>query len=204
MNKDVRTGKLYKNHSHSPGECLSGWRSCFSIIKMIILSWTERSGLLTWQVSWPQLTSMWPPLQSPPKSLLSNDLFSTVPQRECFHFPKTQENPRTKGSVPWRIILFTCQSLKYKKASICFSCLPQKYPALTFFSQSSWKVTFMLRQTRHTPFPPFFLLLGSEHHAGDEADLPGSRRKQWHRTPVLLPRKSHGQRSLVCCSPWGH
>ena len=22
-------------------------------------------------------------------------------------------------------------------------------------------------------------------------------------TPVLLPRKSHGQRSLVDCSPWG-
>ena len=29
-------------------------------------------------------------------------------------------------------------------------------------------------------------------------------RRQWHPTPVLLPRKSHGQRSLVGCSPWGH
>ena len=27
--------------------------------------------------------------------------------------------------------------------------------------------------------------------------------RQWHPTPVLLPRKSHGQRSLVGCSPWG-
>ena len=27
---------------------------------------------------------------------------------------------------------------------------------------------------------------------------------QWHPTPVLLPGKSHGQRSLVGCSPWGH
>ena len=26
---------------------------------------------------------------------------------------------------------------------------------------------------------------------------------QWHPTPVLLPRKSHGRRSLVSCSPWG-
>ena len=25
----------------------------------------------------------------------------------------------------------------------------------------------------------------------------------WQATPVLLPRKSHGQRSLVGCSPWG-
>ena len=30
-----------------------------------------------------------------------------------------------------------------------------------------------------------------------------SRRRQWHPTPVLLPGKSHGQRSLVGCSPWG-
>ena len=28
-------------------------------------------------------------------------------------------------------------------------------------------------------------------------------RRQWHPTPVLLPGKSHGQRSLVRCSPWG-
>ena len=29
------------------------------------------------------------------------------------------------------------------------------------------------------------------------------QRRQWHPTPVLLPGKSHGQRSLVGCSPWG-
>ena len=29
------------------------------------------------------------------------------------------------------------------------------------------------------------------------------RRRQWHPTPVLLPGKSHGQRSLEGCSPWG-
>ena len=38
-------------------------------------------------------------------------------------------------------------------------------------------------------------------------DLQPSReyiwRRQWHPTPVLLPGKSHGWRSLVGCSPWG-
>ena len=38
-------------------------------------------------------------------------------------------------------------------------------------------------------------------------NLPASskalRRRQWHPTPVLLPGKSHGRRSLVGCSPWG-
>ena len=29
------------------------------------------------------------------------------------------------------------------------------------------------------------------------------RARQWHPTPVLLPGKSHGRRSLVGCSPWG-
>ena len=31
-----------------------------------------------------------------------------------------------------------------------------------------------------------------------------SQRRQWHPTPVLLLGKSHGWRSLVGCSPWGH
>ena len=31
-----------------------------------------------------------------------------------------------------------------------------------------------------------------------------SRRRRGHPTPVLLPGKSHGWRSLVGCSPWGH
>ena len=29
-------------------------------------------------------------------------------------------------------------------------------------------------------------------------------RRQWHPTPVLLPGKSHGWKSLVGYSPWGH
>ena len=30
-----------------------------------------------------------------------------------------------------------------------------------------------------------------------------TQRRQWHPTPVLLPGKSYGWRSLVGCSPWG-
>ena len=30
-----------------------------------------------------------------------------------------------------------------------------------------------------------------------------SRRRRWHPTPVLLPGKPHGRRSLEGCSPWG-
>ena len=29
-------------------------------------------------------------------------------------------------------------------------------------------------------------------------------RRKWQSTPGFLPGKSHGRRSLVGCSPWGH
>ena len=34
--------------------------------------------------------------------------------------------------------------------------------------------------------------------------IEATRRRPWHHTPVLLPGKSHGRRSLVGCCPWGH
>ena len=49
-------------------------------------------------------------------------------------------------------------------------------------------------------------------HAGDAVfDQEDGRwvrkvplRKKWQLTPVFLPGKSHGQRSLADYSPWGH
>ena len=45
-------------------------------------------------------------------------------------------------------------------------------------------------------------------NAGDLNSIPGSgrfpRRRKWQPTPVFLPGKSHGQRSLAGYSPWGH
>ena len=44
--------------------------------------------------------------------------------------------------------------------------------------------------------------------AGDEGSVPRRRnipwRRKWQHIPVFLPDKSHGQRSLVGYSPWGH
>ena len=45
-------------------------------------------------------------------------------------------------------------------------------------------------------------------NAGDVSSIPGSGkipwRRRWQPTPVFLPGKFHGQRSLVGHSPWGH
>ena len=38
---------------------------------------------------------------------------------------------------------------------------------------------------------------------GDMGSISGSRRRKWQPIPVFLPKKSHGQRSLAGCSPWG-
>ena len=55
----------------------------------------------------------------------------------------------------------------------------------------------------------------STYNAGDLGLIPVSGRspgggnghpfwrRKWQSTPVLLPRKSHGQRSLAGCNPWG-
>ena len=45
---------------------------------------------------------------------------------------------------------------------------------------------------------------GKEVHKGGDICIPmaDSQRRQWHPIPVLLPGKSHGQRSLVGCSSW--
>ena len=45
-------------------------------------------------------------------------------------------------------------------------------------------------------------------NAEDLGSIPGSRifpwRREWLPTPISLPGKSHGQKSLVGCSPWNH
>ena len=48
-------------------------------------------------------------------------------------------------------------------------------------------------------------------NAGDVGSVPGLEippkipwKRKWQPTPVFLPGKSHGQRSLVDYSPWGH
>ena len=48
-----------------------------------------------------------------------------------------------------------------------------------------------------SPISPYLL------NAGQYWDGLPFPLRQWHPTPVLLPGESHGQRSLVGCSPWG-
>ena len=49
--------------------------------------------------------------------------------------------------------------------------------------------------------PKFAMRISKEHKFITVSGI--GRRRQWHPTPVLLPGKSHGWRSLEGCSPWG-
>jgi len=56
-------------------------------------------------------------------------------------------------------------------------------------------------------FPPREIILSNQDVDHITNTLAGSSSigwQQWHPIPVLLPGKSHGWRSLVGCSPWGH
>ena len=48
----------------------------------------------------------------------------------------------------------------------------------------------------------------SAYDVGDPGSIPASGRSpgegKWQPTPVFLPGESHGGRSLVGYSPWGH
>ena len=76
-------------------------------------------------------------------------------------------------------------------------CPSNEHPGLIFFSMD-WLDLLTVQGTLKS-------LL--QHHSSKASILWCSaffRRKQWYPTPVLLPGKSHGWRSLVGRSPWGH
>ena len=52
---------------------------------------------------------------------------------------------------------------------------------------------------------PWCLSSNPPANSGDVGSIPGSERSPGEGpTPVFLPRKSHGQRRLEGCLPWGH
>ena len=81
-----------------------------------------------------------------------------------------------------------------------------------FFQQRMYQITLLPTVYKCSLSSTFLLLIffsgHSERcevisHCGFYLHLPSDWRRWWHPTPVLLPGKSHGRRSLVGCSPWG-
>ena len=70
---------------------------------------------------------------------------------------------------------------------ICYINKQHGYSTKKILVQCSWITKELIKENTRLKFPSLKL-----------------RRRQWQPTPVLLPGKSHGQRSLVGWSSWGH
>ena len=80
---------------------------------------------------------------------------------------------------------------------------------ISFFSESrywqKWTWNNIKRRVWNQTENNLWLLHSSTWHQSYlKGDSVFPRRRQWHPTPVLLPGGSHGWRSLVGCTPWGH
>ena len=120
----------------------------------------------------------------------------------------------------WKTIDLTKQTFVSKVMSLLFNILsrlviaflPRSKCLLISWLQSPSAVIFEPRKIKCDCFHCFSICHGM---MGKDATIlvfsmlsfkppfHSPRRRQWHPTPVLLPGKSHGWRSLEGCSPWG-
>ena len=94
-----------------------------------------------------------------------------------------------------------------KTVSLTIQKFVGKVMSLLFNTLSRFIITFFFKRGKHL-FPGDSEVKASAWNAGDPGLIPGLGkipwRRKWQPTPVLLPGESHGGRSLVGYSPWGH
>ena len=90
----------------------------------------------------------------------------------------------------WKIIFCTCIS-----DSPVFLVKKESGSASSSMYTSNWGIVVLFKKYFPVEMWSLVLYLSLFIHC--------TQRRQWHPTPVLLPGKSHGRRSLVGYSPWG-
>ena len=89
--------------------------------------------------------------------------------------------------------------------------LASKYIVMIFLITSEICLEIMLGQdfskliVAWKGFPDGSVIKNLPANAGDVGSIPGSEKSpgESNGNPLFLPGKSHGQRSLAGCSPWG-
>ena len=140
---------------------------------------------------------LWPP------NVLKNNLIensvslflSSIHFKILFFLAEVKNKEPGCGSLANSVLRYTCL---FPRAAVTNgyqpSILKQQRFILTLLesksSQSGCREDMLslktLRKNLFLPLPSFWM-----------------QRRRWHPTPVLLPGKSQGRRSLVGCSPWG-
>ena len=128
-----------------------------------------------------------------------------VQSLSCFQLFVTPQTATCRDSLFFTIsqILFKLMSIKLVMSSIHLVLyhpllLPSTVPNIRVFSKES---VLCIRWPKYWSFS--FSISPSSEYSRLISFRIDWRRRQWHPTPVLLPGKSHGRRSLVGCSPWG-
>ena len=104
-------------------------------------------------------------------------------------------------TLPWALLTITPG----------FSLLPEANPPWTLEALHPWEPLPLCLLSSRERSPALLLattgsLTSTLHFPLTQRTILSIRRitkMYWHPTPVLLPGKSHGGRSLVGCSPWG-
>ena len=78
-----------------------------------------------------------------------------------------------------------------------------KYRLCLIFTHFPSDVLFCSRTMSRVPWCIYLVVTASIFSILLTVSQPFLQRRQWHPTPVFLPGKSHGWRSLVGYSPWG-
>ena len=95
-----------------------------------------------------------------------------------------------------------CHMVYVSALSQTYMCSVVFLLLLFFLSLLSSHTVFSVRAS-HLGFPTCTSLVGFFSLTFMTFSRTWGWRRQWHPTPILLPGKSHGRRSLVGCSPWG-
>ena len=128
-----------------------------------------------------------------------------VQSLSCFQLFVTPQTATCQDSLFFTIsqILFKLMSIELVMSSIHLVLyhpllLPSTVPNIRVFSKES---VLCIRWPKYWSFS--FSISPSSEYSRLISFRIDWRRRQWHPTPVLVPGKSHGRRSLVGCSPWG-
>ena len=170
--------KVFSNESALPIRWPKHWSFSFNISPS-----NKYSGLIFFRMDWFDLLAV----QGTLKSLLQHHSSkASILLCSAFFIVQLSHPYMTTGKIialtRWTFVLFNMLS------RLVITFLPRSKRLLISWLQSSSVVILEPKKIKSVtvsiPPPHLFPM-------------------QWHPTPVLLPGKSHGRRSLAGCSPWG-
>ena len=138
-----------------------------------------------------------------------NLLFNSVFLKQEFLIPNSLLSYQISTMLTPQVVISRTQLLLRQHLSLSPATLTECSGSVFLIPSD---LTSYFKKWKHQNFPSGPVVKNPPSKAGDVGLIPGQKTKIPHATaqlslctitPVLLPGKSHGRRSLVGCSPWG-